>query len=261
MRLYAMKERKPRRKQNKIKPMIPAIAIAVVIHIAVILFFLYGSGYSTAPTQEFLDESKLSSKKIDFPDSTITKTQSDVPMDPVPPKKPEAISSQKPPEKNGYYWTDENGIKNFSDIPPTHVENFEIKKMPLNYNAKYTDVIIEENRVLVSVILGNGENKLSTHLVLDTGASTTMIKSQIASRLNMESLRPGTSRVADGRTVRSQLGTLDYIFVGPHKISNFTVSIPDHHGDPASYGGLLGMNFLREVDYSVDFRRKIILWE
>ena len=256
-----MKKRKPRRKQSKIKPMIPAIAIAVVIHIAVILFFLYESGYSNAPTKEFLDESKPSSGKTDLPDFNTPKEQSNVPKDPAYPKEQKAISSQKPPEKNLFYWTDENGIKNFSDIPPTQVENFEIKKMPLDRKAKYSEVIIKANQVLVPVILGNGENAISTYLLLDTGATTTMIKRKFASMLNMKSLTPGTSRVADGRTVPSYLGNLDYIIVGPHKISNFKINVMDHQGAPEHHQGLLGMNFLREVDYSVDFRREIISWE
>ena len=257
-----MKKRKPRRKQSKIKPMIPAIAIAVVIHIAVILFFLYESGYSNAPTKEFLDESKPSSGKIAPPDFNTLKEQSNVSMDPVYPQEQKAISSPKPPEKNLFYWTDENGIKNFSDIrPATHVDNFEIRKVPSDRKAKYTEVIIEANQVLVPVILGNGENAISTYLLLDTGATTTMIKRKFASMLNMKSLTPGTSRVADGRTVRSYLGNLDYIIVGPHKISNFKINIMDNQGALEHHQGLLGMNFLKEVDYSVDFRRKIISWE
>lgn len=241
--------------------MIPAIVAAVVIHLAVILFFLYESGYSNAPNQEFLDESKPSSEKIDSPDSPITKEQSDVSMDPVYPQEPEAVTSQKPFEKHVYYWTDQNGIKNFSDNPPAQVENFEIKKIPSDHNTKYTDVIIKANQVLVPVILSYGGNDISTYMLLDTGASTTMIKRKIASMLNMESLKPGTTRVPDGRTVPSNLGNLDYIIVGPHKISNFKINILDHHGGPTPYEGLLGMNFLKEVDYSVDFKRKIISWE
>ena len=111
-----MKKRKVRRKPNGFKSNIPAIAAAVAIHLAVILFFLYQ--YSAAPNKEFLDESKPSSEKIDLPDFNITKKQSDVSRDPVLPKEQKALSSQKPPEKNLYYRTDENGIKNFSDIRP-----------------------------------------------------------------------------------------------------------------------------------------------
>jgi predicted aspartyl protease len=262
MRLYAVKKRKPRRKQSKIKPMIPAIATAVVIHLAVILFFLYQPGHSKVSSKKSPDDTHLSSEKIAPPDFTIPKEQSNVSMDPVYPQEPKAISSPKPPEKNLFYWTDENGIKNFSDIrPATHVDNFEIRKVPLHRNANYTEVSIKANQVLVPVILGNGENAISTYLMLDTGATTTMIKRKFASMLNMKSLTPGTSRVADGRTVPSYLGNLDYIIVGPHKISNFKINVMDHQGALKHHQGLLGMNFLREVEYSVDFRREIISWE
>ena len=241
--------------------MIPAIVAAVVVHLAVILFFLFQSAHSKVSGKKSPDDTHLSSGKTDLPDFTIPKEQSNVSMDPVYPQEPKVVSSQKPPEKNVYYWTDKNGIKNFSNIPPTQVENFEIKKMPSDRKAKYSEVIIKANQVLVPVILGNGENAISTYLLLDTGATTTRIKRKFASMLNMKSLTPGTSRVADGRTVPSYLGNLDYIIVGPHKISNFKINVMDHQGAPGHHQGLLGMNFLREVDYSVDFRREIISWE
>ena len=241
-------------------PIIPAIAAAVAVHLAVILFFFYEPGHSKVPSKKTLDESQLSSEEIEPPNLNIEKSQSEISSDPVSSQEPEAVTSQQLLEDNVYCWTDKNGIKNFSNIPPTQVENFEIKKMPSESDAKDSRVIIKGNQFLVPVILGYGGKEVSTYLLLDTRATTTMIKRKIARLLHMQSLKPSIARVADGRTVPSDLGNLDYIIVGPHRISNFEVGIMDYQGAPTQHQGLLGMNFLRDVDYSVDFRRKIISW-
>ena len=256
-----MKKRKPHRKKSRVKPIISAIAAAVAVHLAVILFFLYEPGHSNVPTKKSLGPPPLSSEKIGPPDLNKEKRQTDVSRDPGDPQEPKAITPQNLPEDNVYCWTDKNGIRNFSNIPPTQVENFEIKKMPSDHDARETKVLIKGNQVLVPVILGYGGKEVSTYLLLDTGATTTMIKRKIARMLNMKSLTSSLMRVADGKTVPSDLGSLDYIVVGPHKIPNFEISIMDYQGTPVQHQGLLGMNFLRDVDYSVDFRREIISWE
>ena len=259
-----MKKRKPRRKKSNLKPIIPAIAAAAAVHLAVILFFLYEPGHTHVSSKKSLGESALSSEKIEHPDLNIEKGQSNGSSDPASPHEPKALTSQKLPEENVenvYCWTDKNGVKNFSDIPPAHVEHFEIKKMPSDPDTKDTRVMVKGNQVLVPVILGYGGKEISTYLLLDTGATTTLIKRKIARMLHMKSLTPGSSRVADGRTVPSDLGNLDYIIVGPHKIPNFEISVMDYQGTPVQYQGLLGMNFLREADYRVDFRRGLISWE
>jgi predicted aspartyl protease len=256
-----LKKRKPRRKKSGLQPIVPAIAAAVAVHLAVILFFLYEPGHSNGPSKKSLGQSQLSSEKKEHPNLNIEKSQSNVSSDPVSPQEPKNITPQNLPEDTVYCWTDKNGIKNFSDTPPAQVETFEIKKIPSDRDAKDTRVLIKENQVLVPVILGYGGKEVSTYLLLDTGATTTMIKRKIVRMLHMKSLTPGTSRVADGRSVPSDLGNLDYIIVGPHKIPNFEISVMDYQGAPVQHQGLLGMNFLREVNYRIDFRRGLISWE
>ena len=256
-----MKKRKLRQKKSKIKPIVPAIAAAVAVHLAVILFFLYEPGHSTVSNKKVISQQQLPSENIEPPHFNNENSQSEVSEDPVNHQETKPVESQKLPENNVYCWTDKNGIKNFSNVPPTQVENFEIKKMPSDHDAKDTKVIIKGNQVLIPVILGYGGKEISTYLLLDTGATTTMIKRKIARMLDMKSLKPSAAQVADGRTVSSDLGNLDFILVGPHRVSNFRISVMDYQGTPVDYQGLLGMNFLRKVDYSVDFRRNIISWE
>jgi hypothetical protein len=40
-----------------------------------------------------------------------------------------------------------------------------------------------------------------------------------------------------------------------------SVLIISHEGAPVNYSGLLGMNFLKNVAYSIDYKNQVIRWE
>jgi predicted aspartyl protease len=56
------------------------------------------------------------------------------------------------------------------------------------------------------------------------------------------------------------MGQLSYLEVGPIKMNNPHVIIINHTGPAVSYKGLLGMNFLKNVQYNIDFRNQVIKW-
>ena len=91
--------------------------------------------------------------------------------------------------------------------------------------------------------------------------STTAIHSEVASILGLWERTKGYSTVADGRKIDTEKAYLDYIQVGPIKIKNFQVSIINYSGNNDNYTGLLGMNFLKRVGYTIDYSRQIIKWE
>ncbi len=118
------------------------------------------------------------------------------------------------------------------------------------------------NAVLVPVILGYRGKQIETRLMLDTGASMIALHLEIAKALDIDlrrfkRIRP---RVAGGKSINAYVGKLDYVKAGPIKKDDIYVSVIEHQGPPVPFKGLLGMNFLRGVEYSIDFENQLINW-
>ncbi|MCP4717836.1 MAG: hypothetical protein GY860_00130 [Desulfobacteraceae bacterium] len=68
------------------------------------------------------------------------------------------------------------------------------------------------------------------------------------------------SRIADGSTIDIKLTNFDYIIIGPYRMNNFRIAIMNYDGGSGLAKGLLGMNFLKNVNYQIYYQRKIIKW-
>jgi predicted aspartyl protease len=124
-----------------------------------------------------------------------------------------------------------------------------------------TPVVINGNQVLVPVTLSYRGRSATAMLLLDTGASVTTINEQLAARLGVDPMytRSGTSTVADGRTVGSRSFVVDSLVVGPRSFPQLQTSILPGSGG-VGHDGLLGMDFLKNLRYHVDFSRSVIEW-
>jgi predicted aspartyl protease len=126
-----------------------------------------------------------------------------------------------------------------------------------------TKVTVLGDSVLVPVTLVYQSNPVDVQLLLDTGASGTLINTDVADRLNinLSTARKIRGRVVGGAIIEGHQVTLSRITVGPHIKENIAVSIVPHKGPAAPYDGLLGMDVLRGLKYSIDFEKQIIIWE
>ena len=154
-----------------------------------------------------------------------------------------------------YSWVDSSGVKHFSDMGPSEaVSNLKVSELSISddlgkseliaqkidrypSHLPITRVVIKGNRVFVPVRLGYKGKEVQVMLLLDTGASTTVVHREAASNLNIWDRLKTTSIVADGRKVNTEIAYLDYIQVGPHRLKKFAVSIINYSGDNDHYTG------------------------
>jgi len=140
---------------------------------------------------------------------------------------------------------------------PTRYESAGERADPL------TKVRIIGNQVLVPARLGNRGRTVDVILLLDTGASESTITPEIAEQLNMDPTltQQILGQVVGGGLLQAGRATIDYISVGPTTKKNITVAIIQHNGPPVRFDGLLGMNFLRNLQYHIDFENQLINWK
>ncbi|MFH1075335.1 MAG: retropepsin-like aspartic protease [Pseudomonadota bacterium] len=144
-------------------------------------------------------------------------------------------------------------------LEDTQKKQEELEKQQIIENTE-TKVTIQGNQVFVPTTLCYKGKALNTTLLLDTGADTTTIHRSLADRLGIDSSRGVKVEVAGGNSFRGGLIQIDYIAVGPHQKKEINVLSIPYTGRPVQFEGLLGMNFLRELKYEIDFENQVLRW-
>jgi hypothetical protein len=124
--------------------------------------------------------------------------------------------------------------------------------------ALITPVTIQGRQVFVPVRLTNGSVETEAMLLLDTGATTSVISPDVAARLKIEQADNARAKVVGGRVLRVKRTSVT-MQVGPVKRGSQEVMIISQRG--GGFGdGLLGMAFLAGLKYTIDFDKQVINW-
>ena len=124
-----------------------------------------------------------------------------------------------------------------------------------------TNIIITGNRVLVPVEVGMGGRTVKVTLLLDTGATRTVFHRNALDRLDLPDGKTYQARIAGGGTLLSQKIRFRHITVGPYRIEKAYAMVINLEGRQVPYDGMLGMDFLKDHPYKIDFEEQVIRWE
>jgi hypothetical protein len=174
-----------------------------------------------------------------------------------------------------YQCHDRNGNESLMDFPIEgqdckKIEGFEentveIKKnnVPVPGNNKITKVRVIDHQVLVPVTLVYDNREINVTLLMDTGASSTVIHTDVADQLyiNIWKMKKVTGGVFGGGTVDVHVVTMDVMKIGPHEIYSKNIGIVNHEGYKVKFDGLLGMDILSNYSYRLDMGKQQIIWE
>lgn len=126
-----------------------------------------------------------------------------------------------------------------------------------------TPVIINGPQILVPVEVAYDNRKVALHLLLDTGASRTVLHNHALDRLD---IGPDEGNVAygvgvGGYRIKTRMIKFRSITVGPFKAESASAYVIDHRNSNVHYDGLLGMDFLRYLSYDIDYATSTIHWQ
>lgn len=131
----------------------------------------------------------------------------------------------------------------------------ESQTTPLQQQPEAIALTPHGNHLLARVLFNN---RTYAHLLLDTGASLTVITTDMLSELNLDAqapVRTGWFNTANG-VVQAPIYVVDRMSVGGQTVDNLEVAVMplgNHH-----INGLLGMNFLQHFQFSIDQQGNVL---
>ena len=168
-------------------------------------------------------------------------------------------------------WVDEKGVVHFTDnlhnIPEKfrgNITRIKARETPMSPEASkpisFDKASVPfQKRGTVVIIPATINEKAAAKLVVDTGASYTMISQATAKELeiDLEKKLPTIPFQTANGIIQAPLVTLSSIDVGGLQVKDLTAAVHDAFPDPG-ISGLLGLNFLSNFRMDIDTQNGVL---
>lgn len=123
-------------------------------------------------------------------------------------------------------------------------------------------MIINGPQILVPVEVAYENRKVELHLLLDTGASSTVIHSKSLAKLDIdeEEGRVTYGVGVGGCRIKMRMIKFRSIKVGPFKADGASAFVIANRSRSSRFDALLGMDFLQYMSYAIDHSASVIQW-
>lgn len=119
---------------------------------------------------------------------------------------------------------------------------------------------ITGNSVKVPVEVRYLGKRTTANLIVDTGASRTILHRNIARRLGAKPQVKGHARVVGGAQIPLSLMKANEVSFGPVSMDDIELAVIDP-SESQGYDGLLGMDILSTLKYEFDLERSVVIWD
>ncbi len=135
----------------------------------------------------------------------------------------------------------------------------QLRKLETTLAKMETSIILRGRQVILPVEINWRGRKRTLNLLLDTGASMTVLHQDSVASLNAVSRDSSYAQVAGGGLIKTERVVFDRVSVGPYDFENQSTAVIENSGS-AGFSGLLGMDILGRVRYEIDYAQRKIVW-
>ena len=118
---------------------------------------------------------------------------------------------------------------------------------------------IRNNAILVPVELTGSRGRTNLNLILDTGAQRTFIWRSAVPDIGLQKVTRWRASGIAGSKYATYVRARE-LRVGPIRMKKPVVALMNPGRYAEGFDGLLGMDFLIQVKYEVDYKREVIIW-